>query len=218
MAVGILLATRVPSLAASGNPIAVIRTDLPPWAAVPYLITAAAGLIVEGDLSLYSSGLNLLNMFVPVECYKTVLIDAVIMTAGTMYVVLIAKNFLGPFESFVTLFGIGLASWAGIFLADQLSDKVVRNYPQELLFPKNKGSRGTVRWPAVIAWILGIVVGILFTTTPFFSGPLARGIFADSSRELVFAFLAGASCFFLLKPIGLAMTKQSEAQTKVKPL
>ncbi len=222
MVVGVLLATRVPSLATSANPIAVIRNALPPWAAVPYLITAAAGLVVEGDLSLYSSGLNLLNMFIPIERYKTVVIDALIMTAGTMYVVLIAQNFLGPFESFVTLFGIGLASWAGIFLADQWSDKTVRNYPQELLFPQAKDSRGKVRWPALLAWIMGIAVGILFTTSPFFSGPLARGIFADSSFELIFAFLVGALFFLLLKPIvsgvSAVMAKPSEAKSKVKEL
>ncbi len=212
MVVGLLLATRVPLLAESANPIQVIRGTLPQWAAVPYLVTAAAGLVAEGDLSLYSSGLNLLNMFVPVERYKTVLVDAVIMTLGTVYVVLIAQDFLGPFESFVTLFGIGLASWAGVFLADQLTEKKVRNYPSRLLFPDEHGSLRKVRWPALMAWIMGIIIGILFTTSPFFTGWLAQGIFADSGFELIFAFLLGASSFLILKPI-LPQQAATEGET-----
>ncbi len=217
MVTGILLATRVPHLATANNPIAAIRGILPQWAVIPYLITAAAGLVVEGDLSLYSSGLNLLNMFVPVKRYKTVLIDALIMTAGTMYVVLIAQNFLEPFESFVTLFGIGLSSWAGVFLADQLTDAKVRDYPVEVLFPGKKTPIRKVMWPALIAWAIGIMVGILFTTSPFFSGPLAHGIFANSGFELIFAFLVSALLFFILKPIMPPPKAKRESESRVRP-
>jgi len=117
MLIGVLLATHESSLATAANPIGVIQAALPAWAAVPYLIAAAGGLIVEADLSLYSSGLNLLNMFVPLERYKTVVIDAVIMVLGTV-----------------------------------------------------------------------------------FSGPLATGIFAESSLEVVFAFLVGGVLYLILTP------------------
>ncbi len=201
MLTGFLLATQVPSLATTTNPIQVIRDALPRWAAIPYLITAAGGLIVEGDLSLYSSGLNLLNMFVPLTRYKTVVVDAVIMIVGTVYVVLIAQNFFGPFESFVVLLGVGLAAWAGVFLVDQviMSRHNANDYSPSLLYP---GTSATpipgVKWPAVIAWIIGVMVGLLFTTSPFFNGPLAHGIFASSSLEVLFAFLAGGLMFLTL--------------------
>lgn len=206
MLVGMLLATRAPALASSSDPIGVIHAALPSWASVPYLITAVGGLVAEADLSLYSSGLNLLTMFVPLERYKTVVIDALIMIGGTVYVVLVARNFFGPFESFLVLLGIGLAAWAGVFLADQLFLARRRGYPPALLYPPVPGRVGVPHrfqgW-AVFSWFLGIVVGLLFTSSPLFNGPLAKGIFTSSSLEVVFAFLvAGLSFLVGLRRIG----------------
>ncbi len=199
MMVGLLLATREPTLATSANPIAVIQGALPGWMAAPFLITAVVGLIVEGDLSLYSSGLNLLNMFVPLERYKTVVIDGAIMIVGTVYVVLVARNFFGPFESFLLLLGVGLAAWAGIFLSDQAFLRSrLGGYHPELLYDPNL-SLGLIQrgWnpAAVTAWIVGVVVALLFTVSPFFQGPLATGIFATSSLELLIAFVVSGLIF-----------------------
>ena len=203
MLTGTLLATHESTLATAANPIGVIQAALPAWAAVPYLIAAAGELIVEADLSLYSSGLNLLNMFVPFARYKTVAIDAGLMALGTVHVVLIAQNFIGPFESFIVLLGVGLAAWAGIFLAHQFwrSGRSKEAYPQALLYDAKASDgrvRGGVSWAAIISWLVAVGVGLLFTTSPFFSGPLATGIFAESSLEVVFAFVVGAVLCLIL--------------------
>lgn len=200
MVVGMLLATKEPTLATSSNPILVIQKALPEWMSVPYLITAAGGLVVEADLSLYSSGLNLLNMFVPLPRYKTVIIDAIIMIAGTIYVVLVAQNFFGPFESFILLLGVGLAAWAGIFMLDQLLYRSHGLYRQQDMYP-NSQARG-FRWGAISAWVIAVVVGLLFTTSPFFNGPLATGIFASSSLELLIAFALGAILYPIFSRLG----------------
>lgn len=197
MFTGMLLATHDPALATAANPIAAIESALPRWAAVPYLLTAAGGLVVEADLSLYSSGLNLLNMFVPWARYKTVLVDAAIMVAGTVYVVLVAQNFFGPFESFVVLLGIGLAAWAGVFAVHQLARRSGGDpYPDALLYGVAGARRAPpVRWAAVVAWALGVAIGILFTSSPLFVGPWATGVFAGSSLEVMVAFLVSAGVY-----------------------
>ncbi|POB10091.1 thiamine permease [Sulfobacillus sp. hq2] len=195
MITGLLLTTQEPTLASAANPIQLIQQALPPWAAVPYLLTAAGGLICEADLSLYSSGLNLLNMFVPLPRYKTVLIDAVVMAGGTVYVVLIAKNFLEPFESFILLLGTGLAAWAGIFIADQLGRRK-GVYDKDLLY--GAAPPYQVRVDALIMWAVGTGAGLLCTSSPFFVGPLARGIFYGSSLELMVAFTVTLVGYLLL--------------------
>ena len=201
MTTGLLVATHDPSIATASNPISAIQSALPPWAAVPYLIAAAGGLVAEADLSLYSSGLNLLNMFVPWPRYKTVLIDAAIMVLGTVYVVLVAQNFFGPFESFLVLLGVGLAAWAGTFLAHQLwrRQDPENPYPDAWLYG-SAGRAGGVSWPAVTAWGAGIAVGLSFTSSPLFHGPFAYGIFASSSLEVVFAFIVSGLLLLILSP------------------
>ncbi len=202
MLTGLLLAGRDPSLAASANPIAALRSALPAWASIPYLIAAAGGLVAEADLSLYSSGLNLLNMFVPWPRYKTVLIDAAIMIAGTVYIVLVARNFFGPFESFVTLLGVGLAAWAGVFLVHQQGRRREGSdrYPDHLVYAPRGARRGAaaVNARALASWAAGVLAGLLFTSSPFVRGPYARGIFATSSLALAFAFGVSGLLFSLL--------------------
>ena len=227
MITGVLLGARDPHIATATNPVAAIQHVLPSWMYVPYLITAVGGLIVEADLSLYSSGLNLLNMFVPLKRYKSVFIDACIMLGGTVYVVFFSSSFFQPFESFIILLGVGLAAWAGIFVAGQLRfGCALQNASPGIGTPgigmpgtasPNTGmpggdSRGSlfdpkcstllvrkgIGWPGVIAWTISAAIGLLFTTSPFFSGPLAKGIFADSSLEILISFAIGGIAFYVL--------------------
>lgn len=194
---GHLLASYVSNLASSTNPVTAIGGALPSWMAIPYLITAIGGLIASADLSIYSSGLNLLAMGLKIERYKTVLVDGVLMVAGSVYVMFIAQNFFGPFESFLQLLADGLTAWAAVFLVDMLWR---RGYDTASLADTSSRSRyfyqGGVNWSAMIAWLLGILVGLAFTVSPWFSGPAAVGIFATSSLGYLLGFAVSALAYW----------------------
>ncbi|WP_376795648.1 purine-cytosine permease family protein [Thermogemmatispora sp.] len=200
---GVFLSSRLPNLTSATNPITAIGQELPAWMAAPYLLTAVGGLIASADLSIYSSGLNLLALGVRLERYKTVLIDGVLMVAGAAYVMLVAQDFFGPFESFLQLLSDGLTAWAAVFLVDML---LRRGYEARGLVETGPGSRyyyrAGINWRAVVAWLLGIVVGLLFTVSPWFTGPLARGIFASSSLGYLLGFVVSALVYWLLALIG----------------
>ena len=199
MMVGYLLSSAYPGLASAANPVQAIGSALPPWMAVPYLLTAIGGLIAEADLSIYSSGLNILALGVKLQRYKTVLIDGVLMIIGASYVMLRAQNFLGPFESFLQLLADGLTAWAAVFLVDMLTR---RTYNPAALLDTGPGSAyfytGGVRWQALLAWFLGILVGLAFTVSPWFSGPFARGMFATSSLGYLLGFVVSGLLAWLL--------------------
>lgn len=201
MIVGVLLSSRVSNLASAANPIAVIGSALPTWMAVPYLITAVGGLVAAADLDIYSSGLNLLSIGVRLERYKTVLIDGVLMILGAVYVMLIAQNFLGPFESFLQLLADGLTAWSAVFLVDMLRRK---HYDPIGLVDTGPGSRyfylGGFNWPGLVSWLAGLLVGLAFTASPFFNGPFARGIFASSSLGFLIGFIVSAILYAILMP------------------
>jgi nucleobase:cation symporter-1, NCS1 family len=197
--VGALLSTRVSGLATSANPVQDIGNALPSWMAIPYLLTAIGGLIAAADLSIYSSGLNLLAMGLKVERYKTVILDGVLMIAGSVVVMVVAQNFFGPFVSFVQLLADGLAAWGAIFLVDML---LRRGYDsQGLMEGSRRGvyyyTRG-IHWPAGIAWALGILVGLVFTTSPWFTGPFATGVFAENSLGYILGFVVAGLMYWLL--------------------
>ena len=96
-------------------------------------------------------------------------------------------DFFGFLVSFVQLLACGIATWAAVFIVDMA---MRRGYDAACLesggllpgghraqLPASHG----VRPPAVIAWLAGTAVGLLFTASPLFTGPLATGVFAESS-------------------------------------
>lgn len=197
--VGFLLSSRVSNLASVANPIQVIGSALPAWMVVPYLLTAIGGLIAGADLNLYSSGLNLLTLGLKLKRYKAVLIDSTLMIAGAIFVMLIAQNFLGTFESFLQLLADGLTAWGAIFLVDM---RLRRGYDGASLADSSKESRyyyrGGVNLVAIVAWLAGILVGLAFTVSPFFTGPFATGIFATSSLGYLIGFLVSGMLYTIL--------------------
>ena len=223
--VGILLSSTVKGLAASTDPIGAIGAVLPSWLAIPYLLAAIGGLLAQLVMGLYSSGLNLLALGVRLRRSRTVVIDgAVILLAGA-FVMLVQGDFFGFLVSFVQLLACGIATWAAVFVVDMA---MRRGYDRSSLessglIPTNHSSHlvgDGVRLPALIAWLAGTAVGLLFTASPLFTGPLAVGIFAESSLGYLLGCTVSASLYAVLgrhlhrqreiaQPVGV--TRQDEA-------
>ena len=187
--VGVLLTTRVPDLASATNPIAAIGHALPKWMTIPYLVTAAGGIIGSADLNMYSSGLNLLTIGIRLQRYKSVIIDSIVMFLVTIYVLFIQKDFLGPLESFLSLTGVGLSSWVAVFIVDQWLVRGRIGYEPEAFFDASRGGLGFrcgFNTLALLCWGAGVVIGFLFTNSPLFVGPFAKGLLSNISLELTF--------------------------------
>jgi purine-cytosine permease-like protein len=155
---GLLLAGSSTHLsnAVGANPIGALATILPLWFMIPFLLVAVSGMIATATLEIYSSGLALLAVGLPVKRYQAAAIDGAVMIVGSIYIIFIAQNFIGPFEAFLTTIGVPIAVWCGIFLADIL---MRRKEYVEADFYSAKGRYGSVSWKAVVLLIAGAVVG-----------------------------------------------------------
>jgi nucleobase:cation symporter-1, NCS1 family len=157
IAFGVLLAANNDKLASSANPIGDLAQPLPTWFLVPYLITAVGGLLAGAVLDIYSSGLNLLTLGVRIPRYQSVAFDGVLMVVGNIYILFIAKNFIGPFIAFLISLGILLASWSAVFLADLWLRRRGGYEERELYDPG--GRYGSVNWAAIVAFAVAVFVG-----------------------------------------------------------
>src|SRR5260370_37302011 len=72
--------------------------------------------------------------------------------------------------------------------------------------------KGGVNWAAVIAWLLGILVGLAFTVSPWFSGPFAKGIFASSSLGYLIGFIVSALAYWVFISFGRKKYPTTEQQ------
>jgi purine-cytosine permease-like protein len=88
------------------------------------------------------------------------------MIFGTIYVVWIAGDFLGPFQGFLITLGVPMAAWCGIFLAD-LALRRGRYAEPELFTPA--GRYGAVNAGAIVTMIIATVAGWGLVTNTYAS-------------------------------------------------
>ena len=138
------------------DPIGTLATLLPTWVLVPFLVAAILSLVSGAVLGIYSSGLTLLSLGVRIPRPMAALIDGVILTLGTFYVVFVAENFINPFQSFLITLGVPLASWAGIMIADIALRQ--RDYDDDALFDSS-GRYGAFDWVSIGTMVVTSILG-----------------------------------------------------------
>jgi purine-cytosine permease-like protein len=155
---GLLLAGSDPKLsgAIASDPVGALTGVLPTWYLVPFVLVAVFGLVAGAVLDIYSSGLALLTLGLPVRRWQAALVDGLIMMIGTIWVVFFAANFIGPFEGFLITLGVPIAAWCGIFLAD-LARRRGPFIHADLFDPR--GRYGSIRWLPVATLVAATVLG-----------------------------------------------------------
>lgn len=155
---GLLLVASNPEYAAGvgADPIGALAAILPRWILLPFLVVAVLTLISGAVLGIYSSGLTLLSLGINIPRPAAALVDGLVLTAGTIWVVFFAENFIGPFQSFLITLGVPLAAWAGIMCADIALRR--KPYDEQALFDA-KGRYGGFDVTAICTMIIASVIG-----------------------------------------------------------
>jgi purine-cytosine permease-like protein len=156
------------------DPIGALTTLLPTWYLILFSLVAILGLVGGAILDLYSSGLTLVSLGVPVKRHIAASIDGVLMLAGTIYIVWIADNFFIPFQGFLITLGVPVAAWSAIFVTDVLMRK--KSYSEKDLFDSN-GIYGSVNWGSIACVAVSTIVGWGFVTNTFASWLSWQGYF-----------------------------------------
>jgi nucleobase:cation symporter-1, NCS1 family len=217
---GVLLAGSSSSLsnAIAVNPIGAFAAILPTWFTIPFLFVAVTGMIATAVLEIYSSGLSLLAVGLPVPRYVAATLDGLVMIAGSIYIIFFAQNFIGPFEAFLTTTGVPIAVWCGMFIADLLLRK--KGYVEADLYTA-RGRYGSVSWPSIGLLTVGTVIGWGLITNNtvgwlawqgYFLGPFGlggvHGEWAYADLGVVIALVVGFFGYFVY---GVRAVRRQEA-------
>jgi purine-cytosine permease-like protein len=166
MVYGLLLAGSDTNLnkAIGADPIGALTTLLPTWYLIPFALVAIGGIVGGAVLDIYSSGLVLLTLGLRVRRWQAALLDGIIMIIGTIVVVWVAKNFIGPFQGFLITLGVPIAAWCGVFLGDMALRR--SDYAQAELYDV-RGRYGAANLVAVGTMLLGTAFGWGLVTNTF---------------------------------------------------
>ena len=205
---GALLAGSDPKLseAIGMDPIGALTTLLPTWYLAIFALIAIFGLVGGAILDLYSSGLTLISVGLPVKRHVAASIDGSVMLVGTIYIVWVADNFFYPFQGFLITLGVPIATWSAIFVTDVLLRK--RAYDEIDLY-RLEGLYGIWNFKSLTLMGIGSFIGWGFVTNTFASWLSWQGylLFLIGGKEgpwafanvgVIFALAIGALGHFLL--------------------
>ncbi|MFJ9040141.1 cytosine permease [Streptomyces sp. NPDC102406] len=175
---GAVMAVSTPDLASAADPVSFLGEILPMWIAVPYLLIALVGMLLINAMSMYSAGFTAQTLGFKVPRHWAVSVNALISLVFGGVLMLVATSFMGSFIAFLSLLAVAFSAWVGVFGADMFTRK---HYDGAALLDTGRTSaywyKGGFSPAAVAAWAVGLVAGLLFTSSDWFTGPLATNNF-----------------------------------------
>jgi nucleobase:cation symporter-1, NCS1 family len=155
-----------------------VPDTFPSWFVTPFLIFAVFQLLAINTIDMYSSGVTLQALGVPVRRWGAVIIDTVVCAVVTG-IILFHGNFYKDFAGFLLYIVVWLAPWLSIFITDWLLrgrryDSLSLRSARDGLYWRNGG----IHWPAIIAQVLGMIAALMWINADFavpsYVGPLSN--------------------------------------------
>jgi nucleobase:cation symporter-1, NCS1 family len=155
-----------------------VPQSFPSWFVTPFLIFAIFQLLSINTIDMYSSGVTLQALGLPVRRWGAVIVDTVVCAVVTG-IILFHGNFYKDFSGFLLYIVVWLAPWFGILITDYLLRG--RDYHSLSLRSSRDGlywRNGGIHWPGVIAQVLGMVAALMWINAAFgypsYTGPLSN--------------------------------------------
>lgn len=173
MLLGAAVATYVPS--AAGDPVHGFPHAFAGWFLTPFLLVGIVQIFAISALDLYSSGVTLQAMGLPVRRWQAVLADTCLAAGLTAYAIF-SSSFNKLLTDFVDLMITWIAPWMAVFVVDWILRRF-RYVPGELQ-RSDRGSlywrSGGIHWPAIAAQVMGSAAAVACIDTPFYVSPLSH--------------------------------------------
>jgi NCS1 family nucleobase:cation symporter-1 len=169
--VGIYLGT----LAVKGGVLPAIRTTAHGFADVVYIGIILGGLMVC-VINAYSGALSGITWDIPLKRVPAVVLIGVV---G----IILSISFGGPkfeptLEKFLFLVAYFITPWLAIVILDfWVLNRGGKGYPGTADFYRRDGGRfGVIRWPGVVALVVGVGVSVPFMATVLYTGPIGKSL------------------------------------------
>jgi NCS1 family nucleobase:cation symporter-1 len=186
-----------------------VPQSFPAWFVVPFLIFAIFQLFAINTIDLYSSGVTLQALGIPIKRWGAVIVDTVVCAVVTG-IILFHGNFYTDFSGFLLYIVVWLSAWFGILMVDYL---LRRGRYDPLALATERGGlywrNGGIHWPAIIAQALGMVAALMWINAEFdepsYIGPISNHFPGLQGGDLSWAIgiVVGAGVYYLLARSGV---------------
>ncbi len=171
------------------------------WFFWPFLILALPQLFAINTLDLYSSGVTLQALGVPVKRWGAVIIDTVV-AGGITALVIFKGSFYNDLSGFLDYIVVWLGPWFGVLITDWILRR--GRYDRASLVSERGGlywRSGGVNWRAVAALVIGGVAALLWVNgeyyQPSYFSPISSATNGTDFSWLV-GIIVGAAAYWAL--------------------
>ena len=171
------------------------------WFFWPFLILALPQLLCINTLDMYSSGVTLQAIGIPVKRWGAVLIDTII-AGGVTALVIYKGRFYTDLAGFLLYIVVWLGPWFGILMVDYLLRR--GHYNLQGLTAKRGGvywRENGVNWKAICAMVFGMLAAMMWIDgafyVPSYVGPLSSGT-NGADFSWLFGLIVAAGLYYFL--------------------
>jgi NCS1 nucleoside transporter family len=208
------------------SPKAIAVTGLPSsfasWFFWPFLILALPQLFAINSIDMYSSGVTLQAIGIPVKRWGCVVIDTVI-SGGVTALVIFKGNFYTDLSGFLDYIVVWLGPWFGVLLVDYLLRR--GRYDVMSLASKRSGlywRDGGFNWKALISLAAGMFGAMMWIDAAFYvpayTGPLSNATHGADFSWIFGMIVAGVVYWVLSFSSVPKEAKASSSQLKKAPV
>jgi len=175
------------------------------WLAIPVILVVIHGPIATNVLNIYSSSLSALTLDWKVDRRKLSYVVGVLATAFTIYLI-VNGDFASSLDAWLAGLVTWVAPWATIMLIHFFGEKKGEIDVKSLFNAPKTGPLPDISWPALIAFILGIIAtwSFEYAVPTFLQGP---GAIALGGIDL--SWLSGSIVAGVVYWIGISFQRRS---------
>lgn len=169
---------------AAHEPIAALTGILPYWFYVPFSLVIVISLMSAGMTGIYSTGLALLNMGVPLSRAASTMLISIFIFLGGFYITFISDSFLSTFSSFLSTISVVMGAWGAIMITDIY--RLKKHNWSTYGAIEHDGSK-PFNFKALFAIFLASLVGLgTITSTDPYIGYITGFFISDSLKDTIF--------------------------------
>ncbi len=192
-----------------------VPQSFPAWFVVPFLIFAIFQLFAINTIDLYSSGVTLQALGIPIKRWGAVIVDTVVCAVVTG-IILFHGNFYADFAGFLLYIVVWLSAWFGILMVDYLLRR--GRYDPPALAASSGGvywRNGGIHWPAIIAQLVGMLASLFWINADFavpsYVGPISNHFPGLQGGDLswLIGIVVGGGLYWLLARGGVRQEAES---------
>jgi NCS1 family nucleobase:cation symporter-1 len=162
---------------------------------IPALIAVVLGTVAANALNIYTGALSLLTLDVPIKRWVSVIAVGILGGLLALYGV---NGLSAKYENFLLLISYWIGPWLAIVVVDFFLHPGEKTQPGDRLY---EALGAAVRWPGLVAFLVGLAVSVPFMNSALYEGPVAILLHGADIAYYIGMVIAGTLYYGLMRTL-----------------